>query len=145
MAEKVTSSARERTFFDTNILLYADDARFAAKQRRAMELILRHREENSAVLSLQVLQEYFSNSTRKLGLDPAEAHRKVEIYSRFQLVEPRLADVLEAIEINRLYRMNYWDAMVLHCAVMSGCRTILTEDLQHGQVIKGVRIVNPFL
>ncbi len=145
MAQKVTGSARERTFFDTNILLYADDARFAAKQRRATELLLHHREQNTAVLSLQILQEYYSNATRKLGIDPADAHRKVEIYSRFQLVEPRLADVFEAIHINRLYRISYWDAMVLHCAAISGCREVLTEDLQHGQVMQGVRIVNPFL
>lgn len=136
---------RERTFFDSNILLYADDKRFAAKQKRALELILQHRQQNTAVLSLQVLQEYFSNATRKLGIDAAEARRKVEIYSRFQLVEPRLSDVLEAIDIYRLHRINYWDAMVLHCASKSGCRVVFTEDLQHGQVIKDVCIVNPFL
>ena len=145
MAEKVTRSALQRTFFDSNILLYADDARFAAKQKRAVKLILDHRQQNTAVLSLQVLQEYFSNATRKLGVDPAEASRKVEIYSRFQLVEPRLADIFEAIDIFRLYRINYCDAMVIQCAASSGCTTVLTEDLQDGQVIKGVRIVNPFL
>jgi predicted nucleic acid-binding protein len=97
------------------------------------------------VLSLQVLQEYFSIATRKLGIDPAEARRKVEIYSRFQLVEPRLSDVFEAIDVYRLHRINYWDAMVVHCAARSGCLQVLTEDLQHGQIIDGVRIVNPFM
>lgn len=140
-----SGSGRIRTFFDSNILLYADDARFDAKQKRAVQLILQHREQATAVLSLQVLQEYFSNATRKLGIDPAEARRKVEIYSRFHLVEPRLSDVFEAINIYRLHRINYWDAMVVHCAATSGCLQVLTEDLQHGQVIAGVRIVNPFL
>lgn len=138
-------SGRVRTFFDSNILLYADDGRFDAKRKRSIELILQHREQGSAVLSLQVLQEYFSNATRKLGIDPAEARRKVEIYSRFHLVEPRLTDVLEAIDVYRLHRINYWDAMVVHCARKSGCVQVLSEDLQHGQVIDGVRIVNPFL
>lgn len=140
-----SASGRIRTFFDSNILLYADDARFDAKQKRAVQLILQHREQATAVLSLQVLQEYFSNATRKLGIDPAVARRKVEIYSRFHLVEPRLADVFEAINIYRLHRINYWDAMVVHCAATSGCLQVLTEDLQHGQVIGSVRIVNPFL
>ena len=147
MAEKIeeSGSGRVRTFFDSNILLYADDARFNSKRKRAAELILQHREQATAVLSLQVLQEYFSNATRKLGVDPAEARRKVEIYSRFHLVEPRLSDVLEAVDLYRLHRINYWDAMVVHCASKSGCLQVLTEDLQHGQVIDGVRIVNPFL
>ena len=150
MAEKVESnlesaSGRVRTFFDSNILLYADDARFDAKRKRAIELILQHRDQGTAVLSLQVLQEYFSNATRKLGIDPVEARRKVEIFSRFHLVEPRLSDVLEAIDLYRLHRINYWDAMVVHCAGKSGCLQVLTEDLHSGQVIGGVRIVNPFL
>jgi predicted nucleic acid-binding protein len=140
-----TISGRERAFFDSNILLYADDARFESKQKRAFELILQHREQGTAVLSLQVLQEYFSNATRKLVIDPAEARRKVEIYSRFHLVEPRVSDVFEAIDVYRLHRINYWDAMVVHCASKSGCRVLFTEDLQHGQIIDGVRVVNPFL
>ena len=140
-----SSAGRERAFFDSNVLLYADDSRFAAKQRRAVELILEHRRQNTAVLSLQILQEYFSNATRKLGIDPSEARRKVEIYSRFHLVEPRVADVFEAIDLYRLHRINYWDAMVVHCAARSGCRTIFTEDLQSGQTIDGVEIVNPFI
>ena len=150
MAEKVapkpeSAAGRVRTFFDSNILLYADDARFDAKRKRAIALILQHREQGTAVLSLQVLQEYFSIATRKLGVDPGEARRKVEIYARFHLVEPRLTDVFEAIDIYRLHRINYWDAMVVLCAGKSGCLQVLTEDLQHGQVIGGVRIVNPFL
>jgi predicted nucleic acid-binding protein len=140
-----SGSGQVRTFFDSNILLYADDARFGAKQKRALQLILQHREQATAVLSLQILQEYFSNATRKLGIDPAEARRKVEVYSRFHLVEPRLSDVLKAIDIYRLHRINYLDAMVVHCAAASGCLQVLTEDLQHGEVIGGVRIVNPFL
>ncbi len=144
-ASEGSGSGQVRTFFDSNILLYADDARFDAKQKRALQLILQHREQATAVLSLQVLQEYFSNATRKLGIDPAEARRKVEVYSRFHVVEPRLSDVLKAIDIYRLHRINYWDAMVVHCAAASGCLQVLTEDLQHGEVIGGVCIVNPFL
>jgi predicted nucleic acid-binding protein len=142
---RASGSGLVRTFFDSNILLYADDARFDTKRKRALDLILQHRQEGTAVLSLQVLQEYFSNATRKLGIDPVEARIKVELYSRFDLVEPRLSDVLEAIDLYRLHRINYWDAMVVHCARKSGCSQLLTEDLQHGQVIGGVRVVNPFL
>jgi predicted nucleic acid-binding protein len=134
-----------RTFLDTNILLYCEDSAHVAKQRRALELVLEHRAQRTGVVSLQVLQEYFVNATRKLGLDPGLVRQKVEAYSRFEVVEPGTADVLAAIDFHRIHRISYWDALVLHCARKSGCRVVLTEDLQHGQEIDGVRIVNPFL
>jgi predicted nucleic acid-binding protein len=134
-----------RTFLDTNILLYCDDLAYPAKQNRALALILEHAEQRTGVVSLQVLQEYFVNATRKLGLDAEHVRQKVETYSRLILVEPIMADILAAIDFHRLHRISYWDALLLHCARKAGCRIVLTEDLQHGQVFDGVRIVNPFL
>jgi len=134
-----------RTFLDTNILLYCDDSAHVSKQRRALALVLEHRAQRTGVVSLQVLQEYFVNATKKLGLDPGLVRQKVEAYSRFDVVEPVTADILAAIDFHRLHRISYWDALVLHCARKSGCRVVLTEDMQHGQEIDGVRIVNPFL
>ena len=132
-------------FFDSNVLFYSEDARYPEKQRQAQSLIRSHRVNRSGVVSLQVLQEYFVNVTKKLGLDPALARAKVEIFSRFHLVEPALTDVLSAIDSHRLHHLSYWDALIVHCAKKSGCKIVLSEDMQHGQVIDGVRIINPFL
>jgi predicted nucleic acid-binding protein len=132
-------------FLDTNILLYCDDRSDKSKQERALELVQLHRSHRTGVVSLQVLQEYFVNATRKLGVDPALARQKVEAFSRFEVVEPAIADVLAAIDLHRLHRVSYWDALVIHCARASGCTVVLSEDMQHGQVVDGVRIVNPFL
>jgi predicted nucleic acid-binding protein len=134
-----------RTFLDSNILLYCDDLAYPEKQARALHLIVEHRNRRTGVVSLQVLQEYFVNATRKLGVDPGLARRKVEAYSGFHVVEPTTADILAAIDLHRLRGFSYWDSLVVHCAKQSGCRELLTEDMQHGQVIDGVRIVNPFL
>lgn len=134
-----------RAFFDSNILFYSNDKTDPAKQLKAHLLIREHRSDRTGVVSLQVLQEYFVNATRKLGLDPIVARRRLEIFSRFDLVEPRLSDVLAAIDLHRLHHISYWDALIVHCAKISGCQVVFTEDLQHGQVIDGVRIVNPFL
>jgi predicted nucleic acid-binding protein len=145
-AATIAPAARTpRTFLDTNVLLYCDDSSQFAKQRRALELVLEHKAQRTGVLSLQVLQEYFVNATRKLGLDPGLARQKVEAYSRFDVVEPVIADILAAIDFHRLHRVSYWDALVLHCARRSGCRVLLSEDMQHGQMVDGVRIENPFL
>jgi predicted nucleic acid-binding protein len=134
-----------RTFRDTNILLYCDDAAYPVKQRMALDLILAHKAGRTGVVSIQVLQEYFVNATRKLGLDPRLVRQKVEAYASFDLVEPVALDVLAAIDVHRLHQVSYWDALVIHCAKQSGCSVVLTEDLQHGQSIDGLRIVNPFL
>jgi predicted nucleic acid-binding protein len=134
-----------RTFLDTNILLYCEDSADQAKQAKAQELVIEHRIQRTGVISLQVLQEYFVNATRKLGLDPGMARQKVEAYARFNLVEPAVSDVLAAIDMHRLHGFSYWDALVIRCASQSGCSVLLTEDMQHGQVVDGVEIVNPFL
>jgi predicted nucleic acid-binding protein len=134
-----------RTFFDSNVLLYAEDSRESRKRQIAIALILEHKRQRSGVVSIQVLQEFFVNATRKLRVDPAIARYKVEFHARFYVVEPSVADVLAAIDLHRLQNLSFWDALVLHSAKQSGCRVLLTEDMQHGQVIDGVRIVNPFL
>jgi predicted nucleic acid-binding protein len=134
-----------RTFLDTNILVYGDDHAEPPKQRKALDLIKEHREQRSGVVSLQVLQEYFVTVTRKLKLDITVARNKVEIYARFQVAEPTVNDILAAIDMHSLYGFSYWDALVLRMAKQAGCRVLLSEDLQHGQEIDGVRIVNPFL
>lgn len=134
-----------RTFFDTNILLYCDDQASPGKQQRALDLVIAHRKQRSGVVSLQVLQEYFANATRKLGVDAALAQKKVETYARLEVVEPTVRDLLDAIDLHRLRQFSIWDALILHAARKAGCKVLLSEDLQHGQTIDGVAILNPFL
>jgi predicted nucleic acid-binding protein len=133
-----------RSFFDTNVLIYADDKGSPAKQRRAVELVAEHRRAGTGVVSLQVLQEYFVAATRKLRVDAAVARRKVELLAEFDVAAPELADVLAAIDLHRLHGFSFWDALVLRCAKQSGCTVLLTEDLQDRREVDGVRIVNPF-
>jgi predicted nucleic acid-binding protein len=73
------------------------------------------------------------------------AKRRVEVFAKFQVTEPAVADVLLAIDLHRLHGLSFWDSLILQSAKQSGCRVLLSEDMQHGQVIDGMRIVNPFL
>jgi predicted nucleic acid-binding protein len=134
-----------RTFLDSNILVYAEDSADPGKQEKAIALIIEHGRQRSGVVSLQVLGEYFSAVTRKLKLDPALARSQVEFYSRFHVVEPTTTDILAAIDLHRLRGFSYWDSLILHCARQSGCSMLLSEDMQHGQIVDGVKIRNPFL
>jgi predicted nucleic acid-binding protein len=115
------------------------------KQKRALDVLNEHKKAQTGAVSLQVLQEYFVTVTRKYGLDPGTARQKVKLFAEFDIVEPIMADVLAAIDLHRLHNLSYWDALVIHCARSAGCRQMLSEDMQHGQVIDGVRIVNPFI
>jgi predicted nucleic acid-binding protein len=134
-----------RSFFDTNILVYADDNADAGKQGRAIELVAEHRRSRTGVLSLQVLQEYFVAATRKLGVDAANARRKVELLAEFDVVAPDVSDILAAIDLHRLWGISFWDALIVRSAKQAGCSILLSEDMQHQREIEGVRIVNPFL
>lgn len=133
-----------RSFFDTNILIYTDDKASPAKQRRALSLLEEHRRAGSGVLSLQVLQEYFVTVTRKLGVDSLIARRKVELLAEFDVAVPDVADAQAAIDLHRLHGFSFWDGLILRAAKQSGCRVLLSEDMQDAREIDGVQIMNPF-
>ncbi len=134
-----------RSFFDTNVLVYADDKAAPAKQRRALELVADHRRAGTGVVSLQVLQEYFVTVTRKLQVDARIARRKIELLAEFDVAAPELADILAAIDLHRLHGFSFWDALIVRSAKQSGCSVLLTEDFQHQREMEGIRIVNPFM
>jgi predicted nucleic acid-binding protein len=131
-------------FVNTNILVHTDDASNPAKRERAIALFAEHRIQGTAVVSLQVLQEYYAAATRKLGVSPHIAQRKVEILSRVRVVRFDTPDVIAAIEVHRLHHISFWDALIIHAARSAGATVLYTEDLHAGGTIGGVKIVNPF-
>jgi predicted nucleic acid-binding protein len=133
-----------RSFFDTNVLIYADDKAAPAKQRKALDLVAEHRRARTGVVSLQVLQEYFVAVTRKLRVDAAIARRKIELLAEFDVAVPEVQDILAAIDLHRLHGFSFWDALILRAAKQAGCSVLFSEDLQQEREIDGVRIVNPF-
>ena len=133
-----------RRFLDTNILLYADDLDAGSKHEQARRVLRDALTAGEGVVSTQVLQEFFVVSTRKLGVEPATARRKVELLAEMDLVRVDLSMILAAIDLHRLHSLSFWDALIVRAASTAGCSILLSEDLQHGQVIDGVRIENPF-
>lgn len=134
-----------RSLLDTNLLVYADAADEPVKQRLAIEQIKSRRALGTAVLSTQVLQEYVNVALRKLQLPPALIRERLTFYARFDIV-PATADLIDAaLNLHVLHRLSFYDALIVQAAIASGCGCVLSEDMQHGAVIQGVRIVNPFL
>jgi len=134
-----------KVFFDTNILLYSDDPRYPNKQNAAVALIELHRRNRTGALSTQVLQEYYANATQKLRLDAGLARQRTLFFSRFSVLSPTIDDIFTAIDLHRLHQISFWDAMIVRMAILSGARTLYSEDMQHGRSIDGIEINNPFL
>jgi predicted nucleic acid-binding protein len=133
-----------RPFLDTNVLVYADDADAGTKRATAQELLEGVLTTGDGVLSTQVLQEYFVVATRKLGVPPEVAQRRVELYASLTVIVIQVEHIVQAIKLHRLHQLSFWDALVVHAASLAGCSQLLSEDLQEGRVLEGVEVVNPF-
>ncbi|MBV8361534.1 MAG: PIN domain-containing protein [Deltaproteobacteria bacterium] len=136
-----------RSFFDTNVLVYMFDQGERGKQRRAMQLFEDAIGQGRALLSTQVLQEFFVVVTRRLSPPmPYElAGRVIRAFTALPIVQVDPDIIVNAIELTRRYRFSFWDGLIIEAALRGGAKTLYTEDLQHGQVIETLQVENPFL
>lgn len=95
-------------------------------------------------MSTHVLQELFVVATRKLAVPPERARQRIEVLAQLDVVLVRPQLILDVIDLHRLHSLSFWDALILKSASTAGCTCVLSEDLNAGQVIDGVRIDNPF-
>jgi predicted nucleic acid-binding protein len=132
-------------FVDSNVLIYAHDRDAGPKREPAMALLGRLWTERTGILSVQVLQEFFVTVTRKLQtpLARAQAREVVRAYAPWVLSPTTPETILRATELSEAARIDFWDALIVAAAEQSGAETLYSEDLSHGQVIAGVRVVNP--
>ncbi|OGP50420.1 MAG: hypothetical protein A2Y79_05855 [Deltaproteobacteria bacterium RBG_13_43_22] len=137
---------KDRVFLDTNILVYAYDRHDPRKQGVAQSLLIDVVENESAALSVQVLGEFFSVVTRQIKhpMTPDEAKEAIELFSNLLIQEIDLAMVERAIDTHKLYRISYWDALIVSAAERARCKRILSEDLNDGQFYHSIAISNPF-
>lgn len=133
-----------KVFFDTNVLAYAQDHDTPEKRNRSRELIADIVASGIGVISTQVLQEFYVTATRKMGVSPLDAKSVVQSFKLFEVVQISPELIEQAIDRSVLSQISFWDALIVTASVSSGCSTIYSEDLNAGQVIDGVRIVNPF-
>jgi predicted nucleic acid-binding protein len=134
-----------RAFVDTNVLVYAHDVTAGDKHRRACALLEELWDSREGCLSVQVLQEFFVTTTRKIP-KPLEAPAAAQIIKDLALWHvhaPAASDVLAAINIHQRTGTSFWDAMIIRSAQELGCQTLYSEDLNPGQAYAGVRVSNP--
>jgi len=137
----------ESAFVDTNVLVYAYDADAGQKHEAAQARLAALWEDESGVISSQVLQEFYVTVTRKL---PTPVRRQtardvVATYGAWPVHRPDADDIVSASRLEERHQLSFWDALIVVSALRSGAKQLLTEDLQDGQRFEGLLVVNPFL
>jgi len=135
-----------KVFVDTNVLVYSRDASEPEKQKQAMEWMARLWGEKRGRLSFQVLTEFYVTVTRKLqpGMDARMAREEVRLLAAWHPIPVDARVVEGAWHIQDLYRLSWWDALIVSAAEVGDCRYLLTEDLQEALDLGNVKVVNPF-
>jgi predicted nucleic acid-binding protein len=136
----------DKVFFDTNVLVYAYDRSHSIKQKQAQSLLLNAIQSRQAVISAQVLGEFFVVVTRKISqpLTSDEAAEVVNELGTMEVVPLDLALVQRAIATQRQYGISYWDSLIISAADRAGCGRVLSEDLNSSQLYHGIEVQNPF-
>lgn len=142
----MTAAMSGRSFVDTNVVVYAADENPADRRKHDIAVKLLADEAESLVLSTQVLLEFYHVVTRKLEkpMDAARAAAAVRALTKMDVVGSDAELVLAAIDTSRSAQISIWDALIIEAAREADCDRVLTEDLSDGQVIRGVRVENPF-
>jgi predicted nucleic acid-binding protein len=136
----------DKVFLDTNVVVYAFDADAPRKQELAREILHQEGNKGNAVVSTQVLQEFYVSVTRKLAvpLDAETAFEATRALAELQLVQVDVPLVLRAARLSSREQLSFWDALIVGAAATAGCKRLYSEDLQDGRDIEGLRIANPF-
>lgn len=136
-----------KTFVDTNVLIYAHDVDAGGKREVAVTLLRGLWETREGLLSMQVLQEFYVNATRKIRtpLSKPAARDIVTSYVPWCVESLAPSDLAAAYAIEDSAKIGFWDALIIAAAARAGAVRIVSEDLNDGQSIAGIVIENPFL
>ena len=134
-----------KVFFDTNVLVYQLDKRYLTKQRLSRELAREAAGRGEAVISTQVLQEFYVVATTKLKVDVVLAKAIMNRLCNMEVVTVTIELISQAADIHIQNNISFWDALIVAAAASANCERVLTEDMNDGQTISGVRISNPYV
>ncbi len=136
----------DKSFVDTNIMVYAHDLDAGEKHEIAKRTLITLWESGTGVISTQVLQEFYVTLTRKVPnpLKKSLVRSILKNYLVWEVVVNNGETILHAIEIEENYNISFWDSMIVSAAYSKNAAFIITEDLNDGQQIEGIIIVNPF-
>ena len=132
-----------KAFFDSNVLVYMQGGPDLAKQAQAQEVFQQYDFAGQAVLSTQVIQEFYAVS-RRLRMPRRQLLELVNEFLNLPLVVNGPTEIQSALEIEERYQISFWDALILAAAKSGGAEVLFTEDLNDGQYYGSVLVRNPF-
>ncbi len=137
---------KDKYFIDSNIIVYAHDHSEKKKYNISKKLILNGIMNENIVISTQVLSEFFVTVTKKIKkkLPVKTARKEIDLLKSLQIIEIDIDLILLAIDILLKYKLSYWDSLIISAAKRSGATVIYTEDMNAGQKIESIKIINPF-
>jgi predicted nucleic acid-binding protein len=133
-----------RSFIDTNVLIYAEACDAPVKQQAALTLLKKLFESNDGVLSTQVLQEYCNVALKKLKLSAQHIRAQLDLYEQFEVVQVTPAVIRAGLDLHQTRSVAFYDALVIAAAHIAGCNVLFSENLNAGETMTGVSIMNPF-
>ena len=140
------NNTSNKCFLDTNLLIYAWDNTEPNKKNLIISFLNSIKVKSYPIISTQTLGEFYNIAVKKLGLTKDQSYLICEEYSKiFPVYEITTENVLHAMQISKKTQFSYWDSLILAMAVDTGCSVLYSEDLNIGQEIEGVRIINPFV
>lgn len=132
-----------KIFIDTNILIYSMDRNDPKKKKVCRKLLDSLDDEESGVISTQVLQEFYVAAVKKLKAEPLIVKDIVRSFYNFSVIVITPEMIESAIDVSILNSISFWDSLIVTAAEFAKCDVLWTEDFNHGQVIRGVKIINP--
>jgi predicted nucleic acid-binding protein len=134
-----------KVFVDTNILVYSMDKHDLQKMKKSRSILKKLKKDMHGVLSTQVLQEFYVAATQKLKADPIMVKDIIRSFENFEIITITPAIIENAIDCSILNMISFWDALIVSAAESAKCSQLWTEDLNTGQIIRGVKVVNPLI
>jgi predicted nucleic acid-binding protein len=135
----------DRSFIDTNILIYAEDGSDKRRQLVALGLLKQLHATSKGVLSTQVLNEYCSVAIKKLKLPVHHVRAQLDLFEQFEVVQVTPAIIRMGLDLHQTRSLAFYDAQICACAQAAGCSMLYSEDMNAGENMNGLVIVNPFL
>jgi len=140
---------KDKVFLDTNIFIYSIDSSPDQNKKKnvAREIVRKHIRNESGVISIQVLQEFYQVATRKIEVPllSEEALEYLHYMAILETVEPDFYMVVSAIHLHQHHFLSFWDALIFQATRTAGCSQLFSEDLQDGFCLDNLTVRNPFL
>jgi predicted nucleic acid-binding protein len=135
---------KDKIFLDTNILVYLFDNNFPKKKLITKKIIKAILRDSTPFISTQVMQEFYVTLTKKLNVDPIVAKEALRYFENFDIVNINEKLIAEAIDCSIINQISFGDSLIVVAAESVKCNLLYSEDLNEGQIIRGIKVINPY-